>query len=399
MIAVLLRPLLWLAAALTLVLPAQPATVLVLPFHNNSQYEDLNWVGQGISETLKGEFDDQNDIVFDRDSVAEGMRRLGLRHDANFTKATLIRLGQTLDADYVCYGSYDASLPAGGSELKDSSVQVSAHFIDLRKLHDGPDIAEAAKLADLSRLEQHLAWESLKYLQPGQNLPLERFMAPDKLVRLDAQESYIRGLLSSNKEQQEKWFAQALVLDPHFINPAFELGNIYLAQKDYKQSLRWFQQIPSGGRYYPEARFKMGLCAYDTGDYNSAAAYFREVAKPFPMNEVFNNLAASEYQLNLPGAVDDFRRAVEGDPNNATYLFNFGTALWKMDNFDDAAKRFQAVLDHDPNDAEARTMLGRAQGHDPFSRSSKPVIPRLSPTFDPTAFRQLKALLQPGRGS
>ena len=33
---------------------------------------------------------------------------------------------------------------------------IAAHFIDLRKLHNGPDISEAGKLADLSRFKEHL---------------------------------------------------------------------------------------------------------------------------------------------------------------------------------------------------------------------------------------------------
>ncbi|MBV8551592.1 MAG: tetratricopeptide repeat protein [Acidobacteriaceae bacterium] len=398
MTSVYLRRFSWLFAVLALAVPARPATVLVLPFHNSSQYSDLNWVGQSISETLKDEFGQLNEIVFDRDSVAESMQHLALRPDANFTKATLIRLGQTLDADYICYGSYDATLPTGDSQLKDSAVQLTTHFIDLRKLHDGADITEAGKLADLSRLEQHLAWESLKYLQPGQNPPLDRFLAPDKMVRLDAEESYIRGLLSSNKEQQEKWFAQAVVLDPHFMSPVFELGKLYLAQKDYRQALRWLEKIPATNARYPEARFKMGLSAYSLGDYNSASGYFREVARTFPMNEVFNDLGAAENQLALPAAIDDFCHALDGDPNNTSYLFNLGIALWRNNRFEDASKQFQAVLDHDPKDSEARTLLNRAQLHEPYGSGNKPPVAlRLTPNFDATAFRQLKAMLQPNR--
>lgn len=386
---------------LALSMPAAPATVLVLPFHNNSQYSDLNWVGESISETLKAELGGFDEIVFDRDSVRKGMDQLSLRPDASFTKATLIRLGQTLDADYICYGSYDASLPVGDSQLKDSSVQVTSRFIDLRKLHEGPNVTEAGKLADLSRLEHHLAWEALKYLQPGQNLTLDRFMAPGKVVPLEAEESYIRGLLSNDKDQQQKWFAQALVLDPHFTSPAFELGVIDLSQKDYRQALHWFGQIPAADRRYPEARFKMGLSAYGIGDYDSAATSFRELAKSFPMSEVFNNLGAAEAQLGSPAAMDDLKRALDGDPNNPTYLFNLGLALLKNNSFDEAARRLQIVADRKPNDTEARTLLDRARTREAWVPGGKPAtVERVVVTFDATAFRQLKAMVQPrGNGA
>ncbi len=96
---------------------------------------------------------------------------------------------------------------------------------------------------ELSRLEEHLAWESLKYLEPSKNLTVEQFLAPEKLTRLDAEESYIRGLLSSSKEQQQKWFTQAATLDPHFSSPDFELGKLALEGKDYRKAIEWFQHI------------------------------------------------------------------------------------------------------------------------------------------------------------
>ena len=375
-------------------------TVLVLQFHNSSQYSDLNWVGESVSETLGEELSAQNYIVFGRDSRAEALRRLSLRPGADFTKASLIRLGQSLDADYVCYGTFNATLPAGTSELKNSSIQLSAHIIDLRKLHDGPDLAEAGKLADLSRIEEHLVWQSLKYLEPGSNLPLERFLVPAKLTRVDAEESYIRGLLSPNKEQQQKWFMQALALDPQFTNPAYELGKLALARSEYRQAISWLQRLPTSDPRYPEARFKMGLAAYDDADYGSSANYFREIAKSFPLNEVYNNLGAAENRLNQPNAVDDFRRALDGDPNDTVYLFNLANALLKGNKFDGASQRFQTLLSREPDDTEARELLGRAQRHEFSSLTGKPVGPdRLKEDFDLTAFRQLKAMMQPKPGS
>lgn len=379
---------------------ASGATILVLPFHNSSQYSDLIWVGESVSETLGAELSAQNFIVFGRDSRAEALHRLSLRPGADFTKASLIRLGQSLDADYVCYGTFTATLPPGTSELKNSSIQLSAHIIDLRKLHDGPDLAEAGKLADLSRIEEHLVWQSLKYLEPSSNLPLERFLARAKLTRVDAEESYIRGLLSPNKEQQQKWFIQALALDPQFTNPAYELGKLALERSEYRPAISWLQRIPPSDPRYPEARFKMGLAAYDEADYGASANYFREIAKSYPLNEVYNNLGAAENRLNQPNAVDDFRRALDGDPNDTVYLFNLANALLKADKFDEASRRFQALLSREPDDAEAHDLLGRAQRHEFASLSGKPVGPdRLKEDFDPAAFRQLKAMMQPKPGS
>ncbi len=391
-----LRFLLFVVSVLVLTLPARSATVLVLQFHNESQYSDLNWVGESIAETLMDEFGAANQIVLDRQSRAEGMRRLSLRPNAGFTKATLIRLGQTLDADYLCYGTYDAHLLGGTSQLKDSSIQISAHFIDLRKMRDGPDYSEAGPLSELSRLEEHLAWQSLKYLLPKATFQLDQFLAPQKLIRADAEESYIRGILSSTREQQQKWFTQALALDPQFTGAAFELGKLALARKDYRQANILFAHISPQDPRYPEARFKMGLSAYGAGDFTAAANYFRELVKTFPLSEVYNNLGAAEDQLNLPAAIDDLRRALDGDENDPTYLFNLGAALLKNSYFEEALKRLQAVLDRDPDDSEARALLDRAQRREAIRSGVNTATPeRLKENFDETAFRQLKAMLQP----
>jgi tetratricopeptide (TPR) repeat protein len=390
------RNLLFLAASLCFALPAHPATVLVLQFHNNSQYSDLDWVGESIAETLMNEFGAANEIVLDRASRAEGMQRLGLRSDALFTKATLIKLGQSLDTDYLCYGTYDAKLPSADAQLKSSSIQISARFIDLRKMHDSPELSEAGKLTDLSRLEEHLAWGSMTYLQPRANLALQQFMVPQKLTRIDAEESYIRGLLSSDKDQEQKWLAQALVLDRQFTAPAFELGQLALERKDYRAALRWFQRIPGSDPRYTEARFKMGLSAYAAGEYAASADYFREVAKAAPLNEVYNNLAAAENRLNLPAAVDDFRRSLDRDQNDSAYLFNLALALVKNKSFDEASKRLEEVVKRDPDDEEARALLNRAERHEVASSNGEPMpAERLKDNFDVTAFRQLKAMLQP----
>ncbi len=374
---------------------ARPTT-LVLQFYNASQHTDLNWVGESIAETLRVEFGANDQIVLSRDTRAEGLRRLGLRPDAQFTKATLIKLGQSLDVDYVCYGTYDDTLPSGDTELRNSSVQIAVRFVDLRKMRDGPDLSEAGKLTDLSRLQEHLAWQSLKFLEPGANLPAEQFMTYGKFIRLDAEESYIRGLLSSRGEQQKKWFTQANIIDSHFVGPIFELGKLAYEQKDYRQAVTWFGRVPASDSRYTDARFRMGLSAYNANDYTGATNYFREVSKTVPLNEVYNNLGAAEEQQGLSGAVLDLRKAAEGDPNDMIYRFNLGAALLQSNAFDEAANMLQAVVDHDADDTQARALLDRAKRREASSSNARPLAPaRLKQNFDETAFRQLKAMLQP----
>src|SRR5207248_309297 len=121
-------------------------------------------------------------------------------------------------------------------------------------------------------------------------------------------------------------------------------------------------------------------------------------SKAYPLSEVFNNLGAAESELNQPAAADDFRRALESDPNNSVYLFNLGRVLLKTNSYDDAARRLQQVLDREPNDNETRWLLERARRRDPLQPGTKLPLQRLKASFNATAFRQLKAVLQPKSG-
>lgn len=387
-----MRPLAFLASGIVFAGSAPASTLLVLQFQNNSQYSDLNWVGESIAQTLISELDAANQIALDRDARNEGLRRLSLRPDAGYTKATVIRLGQSLDVDLVCYGSYEINLPSPTAELKDSTVRISARFLDLRKMRDGPDMSETGNLSDLTRLEEHLAWQAIHYVDPSQNLPVDKFLSPSKLIRLDAEESYVRGLMSSNPEQKEKWLLQATKLDPQFSNAAFELGQLQLSQNNYRQSIYTLQRVPATDMQYGEARFYMGLAAFRSGDYGAANGYFHEVAKQYPLSEIYNNIGASENELNQAAAVDDFRRALEGDQNDATYLFNLSLGLMKNNQFDEAASKLRVVVTQAPNDNEAQALLKKAIQHESLAAGNKPPE-RLKNSFNDTAFRQLKAAL------
>ncbi|MEN6535007.1 MAG: tetratricopeptide repeat protein, partial [Bryobacteraceae bacterium] len=51
----------------------------------------------------------------------------------------------------------------------------------------------------------------------------------------------------------------------------------------------------------------------------------------------------------------------DGDTSDPCYLFNLGYVLWKQEDFEEAADEFRAVLEEDPDDAEAKTMLTRCE--------------------------------------
>jgi predicted Zn-dependent protease len=115
---------------------------------------------------------------------------------------------------------------------------------------------------------------------------------------------------------------------------------------------------------------------------------------------VYNDLAAAESRANIiPAAVDNFRKALDGDSSDPLYQFNLGYALWRAGSFTAAAERFHTVLDHDPNDAVAALLLERCEkrsGPRPGDSQTEG-LERLKTNYEESAYWQLKAVLQPDK--
>src|SRR5262249_55739424 len=160
--------------------------------------------------------------------------------------------------------------------------------------------------------------------------PAERtFMQARPAVRLDAVESYVRGLLASSGEQRHRYFTQAARLDEHYSQPCFRLGKTFWEDKDYRVAAGWLERVAVTDPHYLEAQFFLGLSRYMAGDFKGAEQRFQTVSVAMPLNEVFNNLGAAQLQRgDFEPAAANFRKALEGDNADPDYHFNLGFALW-----------------------------------------------------------------------
>ena len=374
---------------------ARADTYLVLPFFNVSKTANLNWIGESLAETLGEDLSSEGSMVLNRDDRLEVYRRLGIRPYTVLTKASVVKIGQELDAEHVIFGNFDVKTDTSAKNR--GSLMITAYIVDLRRVRQGPEFKEIGALEDLASLEGHLAWQTLRFIKPNSAPAESQFRQRHPPIRVDAIENYVRGLLATNEEEQHRLFTQASHLDAHYSQPCFQLGRLLWKKKEYKSAGEWFQKVAATDPHYNEANFFLGLCHYYTGDYFNARAAFLLVARTVPLNEVYNNLGAAEARANLPDALDNFRHALEGDPNDTSYLFNVGYALWKQGNFADAARSFHAVLERDPNDAQATLLLDRcAKQSGPRQQDTRlEGLERLKTNYEESAYWQLKAVLQP----
>ena len=403
------RILFWAALFLGLQ-PLVADTTVVLPLFNYTKSPNLDWIGESVAERVRESLASEGLLLASREDRTEVYHRLSIRPYAPLTRATILKIGQSLDASYVIFGQYELT-PAGGTSAPtaaaatgaqitdpkatlNGTLRLTCFIIDLKHMRLGPTFNADGLMTDLSGLQTRIAWMVLHYLAPKSSITEAEFNRTRPPVRVDALESYIRGLLAASDDIKIKLFTQATKIDEHYSEPAFQLGRLYFRKKAYRDSSLWFSKVANTDSHYMEAMFFLGLCRYYQGDYDSAVKQFQTVAGQIPLNEVFNNLGAAESHLNKPDAVENFKKALDGDEADPDYWFNVGLELWKQGQFAGAKEKFAAVLERNPKDQEASDMFARSTRNEGPKANTTAPKERVKATFEETMFLELKAALK-----
>ena len=377
--------------------PAKADTFAALPFFNLSNNSNLDWIGESLAESVRDSLGYAGKWTLGRGDRVEAYQRLSIKPHAILTKASVIMIAGTMGAGEVVFGEFEARPAANGQTVTKGALRITARLLDLTRSAEAPDFTESGTLGDLALLQRHLGYQIVHYVL-GSAAPAEaEFNNSHPAIRLDAIESYVRGLLATSVEEKHRLFTQAARIDQAYSQPCFQLGRLHFQKKEYKLAAEWFGKVASSDAHFREAGFLSGLCLYHLGDYAGAQNAFQTVAAVVPLNEVFNNIGAAQSRRNLPEALDNFKKAMEGDSSDPDYQFNAGYALWRRSDFEAAAERFRAVLERNPTDAEATDMLDRCEkrnGPRPGNTRTER-LERLKTNYEESAWWQLKAALQP----
>src|SRR5262245_14383675 len=160
-------------------------TVLALPFFNLSNSANLDWIGESIAETIRESLAAHDVLTLDREERQEAFRRLAIRPYALLTRASVIKLAESLDAGKVIFGQYTVS---AGTAPSKGSLRITSRILDLKRIKQGPELTELGALEDLAAIETHLAWQALQALTPKTAITEEEFRKARPLIRVDALE-------------------------------------------------------------------------------------------------------------------------------------------------------------------------------------------------------------------
>src|SRR5689334_5778741 len=141
-------------------------TALVLPFFNQSKTPNLDWIGESLAESVGDALASEGLLVIGRDDRLEAYRRLSLRPGAVLTHASILKIGVSLDASKVVYGTYEVVPAEAGSTQSKGSLRIEARVLDVKGSRQGRQFSEVGALEDLGRLQNHLGWQTLTVLSP-----------------------------------------------------------------------------------------------------------------------------------------------------------------------------------------------------------------------------------------
>jgi len=317
--------------------------ILVLPFDNRSGQSDLAWIGESFPDTLNQRLNSAGFLTISRDDRQFALDHLGLPPDFRPTRATTIRIAQTLDANYVVIGSYNVS---------NGRISVQAQVLEINNLRMSAPLQESNELPRLFDVQNTTAWKIARQIDPHFTVAEQTFLAAPGQVKLSAFENYIRGISASTPQERIKRLQLAVQESPSYAAALLALGKTQYAERDYDHAAATLARISPTDRRALEANFYLGLARFNSAHYAEAEAAFAFVATRLPLPEVINNQAvASSRQGHNATAL--FERAVAADPNDADYHYNLAVSLLRHGDFARAQSEVGQTLRLRPNDPEA----------------------------------------------
>lgn len=358
--------------------------ILVLPFDNRSGNPNLNWIGDSFPDTLDQRFSSAGFLTITRDDRLFALDHLGLPADFRPTRATTLRIAQTLDADYVIVGSYTLQ----GTE-KASRIAVQAQVLEVDHLHLSPPIQDSAELRRLFDVENAVAWKIARQIEPTLAVAEQTFLSASSGIDLGAFENYIRGTGAGTSAERTKRLEAAVADAPTYAAAQLALGKQLYADRDYDRAAATLEKVPLADRQALEANFYLGLARFNAAKYATAGDAFGVVAARLPLPEVVNNQGVALDRQNKDGSAY-FQKAVAADPNDADYLYNLAITEYRRGDFAAANRDIDRALKlrpTDPEAAELKTLISAGRAAIRPANGFEPT-PRLRRSYSEAGFRQ-----------
>src|ERR1700730_2673944 len=304
------------------------AIYVVFPFQNAGASPRLDWLGEGLEELTIQYLSAAGQQVYSHAGRAAELERNGLPFSAKLSRASMLRIGQDLDADFVIFGSFTSDGKA---------LIVESRVLRLDPLGLLPVVRESGPLESLMELHGKVVWRLLSGNDHPYRSSLAEFSKDQRPLRLDAFEHYIRGLQANEDEAKMRELREAWLVEPAWPDPYFALAETYLARNDCANALPFLAHVPRTHERYVEAVFSTGACRLELNQPDRAEELFTSLQNTLggrgkgehagvsggDLPEILNNLAmARALQGKTSAAETDLKHAADLDPDEDDYPFN-----------------------------------------------------------------------------
>jgi tetratricopeptide (TPR) repeat protein len=354
--------------------------LLVLPFDNRTGEPSLEWIRDAAPALLSSRFTSAGFAPMSRADRLYALDHLGLPQAFQPSRASALKLAQTLDADSIVVGNY----------ITDGSTLIAeGRIVDVPHMRMSSPVTARGEMKDLIAIFDSLAWKLTRQLDPGFNVAEETFVAAGANLRLEAFEQYIRGIAESDQAERLHHLQQAVKLGPGFAPAWMALGREDFNGQQYEQAAAAFAKVGRDEPDFLEAGFYRGLSFMFQGDYAKAEGDFAAIARVLPLAQVLNNQGVAVSRQGHDGSAM-FRQAVTSDPDEPDYHFNLAVSLKRHGSGPEAIAELNQCLKFRPNDNEAQVLLAAWKQQTPANIDP---LERIVRTFDAVAFRQAAVML------
>src|SRR5579859_635004 len=336
---------------------------VVFPFQNAGASPRLEWLSEGLEELTMQYLSAAGQQVYSHAGRAAELERNGLPFSAKLSRASMLRIAQDLDVDFVIFGSFSSD---------GKSLTVESRVLRTDPLALLPTVRESGPLESLMELHGKVVWRLLTGNDHPYWYTLAEFSKAQRPLRLDAFEHYIRGLLANEDETKLRELREASRLEPAWPDPYFALAETYLTRNDCNTAVPFLAHIPKTHERYVEAVFSTGACRLQMNQPDRAEEVLTALQAALggdtkgnhtgvsggDLPEILNNLAVARVRQGKAAAAEaDLRRATDLDPDEDDYPFNLGLLALRADNSAAAAEYFREASERRPENPEDRALL------------------------------------------
>ncbi len=354
-----------------------------MPFENASGAPGLQWISEAFPAFLSQRLASDTIFSLTREDRLRAYDRAGIPAEVQPTRASIYRLVEEMDVDYVLLGRY---------RFDGRLFTVTAQLLDMQHRKLSAEASESGALVNLIDVQTALAWDVLHSLEPGTTVDRQTFTSITPAIRLDAFENYIRGIIAGSNAEKISHLREAVRLNPSYNEAWLYLGKTYFEDRQYDPAIAALSHVSPTDAGAGEANFYLGVSAYNIGDFSRAQSAFNFVALRLPLPQVYSNLGVVASRLgNQKEAAENFQKAVQDDSNDADYRFNLALVLAQTGDRTEAERQLKECLSLSPTDTEARAFLDSLPGS---SRSGQTPQERIKTNYDENSFRQLAVGMQ-----